>query len=540
VAEQVRVDLEARDNASKVIDKVADAAEALEKLDPEVEVTADTGAATADLDQLADDAAALSKVDAEIVARARVDDARAELKRLQDDMRDTADTARRELDGIGAGATTAGDGLGRAADEGGRAKSAMANMGGNVASELGDIAGVGGIAAQSLGELAEAAAEGELSLGQLAKVAGPMAGLAVAMTVMSEAMAAANASKAFDAERVERYTDAIANGVEPVQALTDSVTELGKLEFRSHMGGGLLGLFSTTEDLVPTLARARIGIKEFSEMARDFGARSTDEWRASLEALGVSTLDAIDIVKAARDENAGMNDALQRQTDLLKVLFTDATTAAGAIAAVRDQVGGTIGDMAEWARRTGEVAAENDAAARKQDALTAAADRTREAFRKLRDGLNYEAELQGLQDAFGEALRTTADEGAATDEQIRAIKQSIIDVAEAAGANPVVVAAQLESVNQNDLWVVAGEVTSYYQRNPIKLATSLARPLNIPPGYAPGTGGGGVFPTSAPPDGGGVTNVSMTLPPGWRGDPLAAAHHTARRAGRLYNRVGRR
>ena len=51
-SEQIRIDLTAQDNASRVIDKVADAAEDLEKLDPEVEVTADASRAEADVESL--------------------------------------------------------------------------------------------------------------------------------------------------------------------------------------------------------------------------------------------------------------------------------------------------------------------------------------------------------------------------------------------------------------------------------------------------------------------------------------------------------
>ena len=96
--EQIRIDIEAEDKASKVLTDVADDAEALEKLTPEIEVTADVDQATKGIESVSDDARALSRQDTEILLRAKIDDAKAALKDLRDDLDRTGDKARRTSD----------------------------------------------------------------------------------------------------------------------------------------------------------------------------------------------------------------------------------------------------------------------------------------------------------------------------------------------------------------------------------------------------------------------------------------------------------
>lgn len=507
--EQVRIDLEARDNASDKIEDVADAAERLERLDPEVEVGADTAKAEQAIDALATDARELSRVDAEIVARAKVDDARAELKQLQREMAETADTARRELGQIDV--TPAADGLGRVADEGGRARSAMANMGGNVASELGAIGGAGGIAAQGLGELAEAAAEGELSMGALAKVAGPMAALAVGVELVNRQMERQRERARAAKEQIRSFTDAIRDGGDAVAAYRQQLESTGELKLPS--------LFGDAEDISDELGRAGVSVEQFGTAVQ--GGRK--EMFALIEAMKAAGVGGRDLEEITEALIIGQ-DLYVQSTDRAKVI----TELLGDAADV------TAEKFKRKAKATGEATDE-------LEDLEDQVDDTKEAFDRLRDSLDYDSELDGMRDAFADALQTAAEEGAATDDQIRAIKQSIIDVAEAAGANPAVVEAQLASVTQADLWRVAGDVSRYYERNPIPLRTALARPLNIPAGFAPGTGGGGVFPTSmpVPPPVVNVTHVTQVLPRGWRGDPVALAQQTARRSGGVYRTVRR-
>ena len=436
--------------------------------------------------------------------------------------------------------------MGKVADESGRARSAMANMTGNVSGELGELAGAGGIAAQAIGELAEGAAEGELNLSSLAKVAGPMAGLAVAMTVMNEAMKAANAGRrAFDADRVKRYTDAIEDGIDPVEAFTAHVEELGKIEFRQQGGGGLLGLFSTTKDLVPVLARAGLEIEDFTAIVQGFATRSTDEWRDALEAQGVTMLDAIAIVTAAKGEYEAWGNTVQGVADKTAVLGDQTEE-------LKDRLG-EVGDAVAAAVAIGEVWEDvTDAAARAQrDAAFAAGDlrraveKTDQALDDLKGALDMEEAILGFQSTIAEALDLSDDVGP-TQEQILAVKRSIIDLGETAGANPAVIKAQVESVTADNLMQVAGDVTAFYARYPATMQIAPAinwGRLNLPAGQSPGNIRVPVPTMAPPPDGGGggapVVNVTQHIPRGWRGDALTSARQAARRSGGLYQRARR-
>ena len=495
---------------------------------------------------MAEAAGELTRKDHLIALKAQGDAARAELKALQEQVEGVSDAARRADSALADVDTSrAGEGFGKVADESGRAKSAMANMAGNVSGELGELAGAGGIAAQAIGELAEGAAEGELNLSILAKVAGPMAGLAVAMTVMNEAMNAANASRAFDADRVKRYTDAIEDGIDPVEAFTRHVEDLGKIEFRQQGGGGLLGLFSTTKDLLPVLAEADMKIEDFTKIVATFATKSTDEWRAALEAQGVTMLDAIAIVTAAKGEYEAWGntvDGIAARTEVLGDRNKD----------LRDRLD-EVGHAAEAAARLGEVWADvTDAAADAQrDAAFAAGDLRRAveatdtALDNLKGALDMEEAILGFQSTIADALDLSDDVGP-TQEQILAVKRSIIDLGETAGANPAVIKAQVESVTPENLMQVAGDVTRYYQNYPATMSITPTlnwSRLNLPAGQSPSRIPAGVPSMVGPDTGGGggapVVNVTQHIPRGWRGDALTSARQAARRSGGLYQRARR-
>jgi hypothetical protein len=536
--ERVDIDLTAKDDASKTIDKVADKAEDLEKLSPEVDVTADTSQAQRAVTDVREEVQALTRADAEILLRAKVDAARAELKSLQTELKETTDaaeTTNRQLADTGAG--PAADDVGRLADESGRARSAMANMTGNVAGELGAISGAGGIAAQSLGELAEAAAEGELSMAGLAKVAGPMAGLAAAMTVMQEAMKAAEASRIFDAEKVKRYSDAIAKGEDRVEALAEQIDELNQLQYRAPSGGGLLGLFSTTKDLIPILRDAEISFEQFNDMVRQFPTRSVDEWRESLYRSGVELLDASAIVKAAKDEFENWNTAILQTTESFVFLAGGIDNAKDIMRGLVDGVGTAIDTAGRWAREQYDAAAAAAEAEKRTKALKDEVLKLDEKLRNLQEALNFEQALNSFEDAWWEAMSGAEGEVVTTEDEVLALKQTILDLGETAKTNPAVIEAQLKAVDRGDLVAVANDIQNYYARYPPS--------VTVKPVWGPGATsslpGGRWEPYSMPPPAVPVpapVTVNMTMPRGIRPDDVVrAVDRYARRNGRT--RAGR-
>lgn len=340
-----RIRLEGGDKVESQLDDIADKAKDVEK-PTEVEVDADVSKALAELDRLDQEARATAvaaeelgrALGPELSARVNMDGVIAELKNTGltiEQITTNADQLAAKLREVDS--DDLGGGLGRAmgtakgkteelADSARGANSAFANMIGNSAQDLGALGGIAGSTGVALGQMAEYAADAKLggeglasSLGSMAKVAGPIAGLAFAMQLMGDAMAAAQASNAFDAANVQQYFDALREGTSIVGSFNDEIRETGELQFRAAHGGGLLGMFSSTKDLLPILEEANLQVADFNEIvdeyvkAGDGSAEANDRWRASLEARGVSELDAIAIVKAANQEADARVEALARQ-----------------------------------------------------------------------------------------------------------------------------------------------------------------------------------------------------------------------------------
>ena len=320
-------------------------------------------------------------------------------------------------------------------DAANKSRNAFANMVGNTAQDLGALGGVAGSLGVGLGQLAEGAADAANSgqslgstLGDVAKSAGPIAALGVAMQLLSSAMEAAKASRAFDAANVDQYFDAINDGTAAVKSFNDEIRETGELSYRTQTGGGPLGMFSSTQDLLPILERAQVAVGQFNTMVDTFGTKSNDQWRASLEAAGVSMLDAIEITKAARNESQARADAAAkdaRVTDLLGESEADlAEKTRDAADAQRDRT---------LAMEAGQAAAE--VSARTDEEAAGHLDRINELLRDNADALLARADAlntqvgaattaadaqRAEQDALTRLGETLEDVNASTDDQVDA------------------------------------------------------------------------------------------------------------------------
>lgn len=389
----------AEDKASKVIDQVADKAEDLEDRPVTVEVESDVTKALDGLDKLNLEARATAvaaeelgrALGPELAARADMTAVVSELKALgltAEQVTTNADELAaklKEVDSPDLGGKL-GQALGTArgeteklADSARGANSAMANMIGNSVQDLGALGGVAGSAGVALGQMAEYAADAKLggeglasSLGSMAKVAGPIAGLAFAMQLMGDAMAAAQASRAFDAANTQQYFDALREGTSIVSSFNDEIRETGELQYRSQTGGGFLGMFSSTKDLLPILERTNTEVRDFNQIvdeyvaAGDGSAEANDRWREALEARGVSELDAIAIVKAANQEADARVAATERQQRSAEALGTTVED----LAAAEELAAGVTKAMA-LAQEEQARAAEEQRRAMEQTALAA-------------------------------------------------------------------------------------------------------------------------------------------------------------------------
>lgn len=129
------------------------------------------------------------------------DDIRLSSDQLADALRDR-DAALRQSAG------EVGDGFKRVAAEADNSRSVMANMVGNSAQDLGELAGITGTAGVAIGQLAEYATEGNISLAGLAKAAGPMLVLGLAVQSLADASARAEAR----AKALKDAQEAVASG----------------------------------------------------------------------------------------------------------------------------------------------------------------------------------------------------------------------------------------------------------------------------------------------------------------------------------------
>lgn len=508
--EQVRVDLTAEDKASAKIDKVADAAEALEKLDPEVEITADTGRAEADVKGLRDDVERLSREDAEVVLRARVDDARAGLKALQTEMaatREEAEQTVRRLDDVTDGGRPGGAGLR------GNAISDLTGPLGEASGAASDFAGVMDGLDDTITEVASRLGASSDTIARISSTMG-LVGVGVA--------AAATAWSIFSAQQAKAREEA----KRTEQAIRDVNDALAEQDWRR----AAQGLTETFDDAYAAAKRAGIPVEDLTRFIMGL----TDQvpiTKREFDALE-STIALMEVTPEAL--RSGQAEAAYAQLVAILQGAADQYAETNLSITEQDRVLGIVsGSLEGAATDTGNLA-------RTQQSLRTETDKLAARLDALRQSLSFEQAMQGFRDAVGTALQNAQTEAGITNDDILAIKDSILTVAETAKTNPAVVEAQLESVTAGNLWEVAGNVESYYARNPVQIRSRLSPPE---PGSSAAAGN---QPRSLPPlpDGGGgepsVTNVTMALPVGWRGDPLAAVHTTARRSGGYYRRVGRR
>ena len=492
------VDVSADDKASPTLDKVTDAAEAIDRLSPEVQIGADADAANRAIADVRGDAEALARADHELVLKARVDAARAELKTLRGDLDQTAEKAEatnRALDRVdrGGGSNLRGNAIADLTGPLGDASSAASDFAG-VFDGLGDIsesvAGKVGVSASTM-----ATAIGGVGV---AVAAG-----AAAWTYFRQKQEEARRKQRELTDATKEFLEAYRTG-QIVQATDKLVDKWGDLLNLADRLGVSVG------DVTDVLSGQATTVPGLSDKVADLEAK----WRKAVE-----TGDAHGTV--LRDQFLAYRD-LQSQVD----------DAAGAYSSANDELA-----------RTDRVSRNVSAALRTQsgetDKLTSAADRAEAATRgvneqldRMRGALNMEQAIIDWRDAFARAMN---DAGQTTDEQaadVIALKQSIIDAGEAVGKSPWQIQTELDKVDDGDMQTVKNDVEAWYRLYPVTLASRLDRP-----GQGGGTAaGGGTGPRAVEVPTIGVLN--MTLPAGWRGDPVRAAHVQRRRAGRYYARSG--
>jgi chromosome segregation ATPase len=599
VDKQIRIDLTSRDDASATLDDVADAAAALEKASPEVDVTADTDAAQSDIekvdalvDQLerrtpeiavgadtstaesgladvegqADDLARLSPeitvgaevddatralddvktevdtltdADREIILKAKVDDASAALKSLRGDLDTTADKAdqtARRMDDIG--------------------RSDGPRLAGNQVADLTGPFGDASGAASDFGGIFDGLSDISESVGT--RIGKDMTGVVSNLGLAGLAVGAVAAGWSFFSQKAEEAKRKAEEAAEAQREINEALKEGDIAAATEKLAEAYESVFDAAED-------AGVSVEQTTRYIRG-AADSLPDLDRALE----DNAEAIENTKKANDdyyERTGfLSQALVDQQQ--KLLDT-----RNRLNQVRDAVDGARrknidlnGTIADQDRRLRNVRKGLDDASDSTDKLRDSqrnAKRSTEeldqALGKLKDQLSFERTMLRFEQDFREAMRKSRGERELTSESVLSLKEDIFDVAEYARLTPAEVKALLRRIERGDIAGVLAFVQSYMDSHTVETPAGVKYiggaadahnaaqsdmnaqgPVVIPTTISRGPSSDPIFGPSAFALSAPVTNVTMYLPRGYRErDVIEAGRRAARRSGGLYRRVRR-
>lgn len=597
VDKQIRIDITSRDDASATLDDVADSAETLEQLQPEVTVTADASAARSDLTTVDDlvealdaraaevavtadtspadraisdvdaDADALSKLtpeiavtadtsaadnaisdvdtatkaltdaDREIVLKAKISDAKAALKDLRGDLDTTADKAddvKRELDNIG---TSQGPALSSQAI-------------GDLTGPLGDASGAAGDFGEAVSGLSEIA-EGVgtkfgIEMGGITSALGgasfAVAGIAAAITYFAGKAEEARKKQEELAAAVRDYNDALDEG--DWRAAADQLTAMFEDPFDAAEDLGF-----AVDDVAKYITGAAESLPKLDRALTD-NARAIEDTKRAQDAY--------------YDSTGFLNQRLVDTQEQLLATRGRLRSFRDSVSAARRQLDDTNGVIATQNTRTRTVARALKDASKETDNLKTSQDKAREsterldeALGRLKDQLSFERTMLRFEEDFAEAFRKVKRGRELTSGEILGLKENVLDVAEFARLNPAQVRALLRRIERGEIASVRDAVQQYMNDHTVETPAGVkyvggaaeARnqgqadmdrqpPVQIPTEYQINWESyyRATHPTNPNP-GAAVTNVTMYLPRGYREqDTLTAVHAAARRSGGYYHR----
>lgn len=418
---ELRTHLTADDDASKVIDKVADKASALEDEDVEVTVGADTKGATHDIDGLlakvdklgAGDAANILLTSNAVKVGGEITDLIGDLDRLdaadpQVDVKvDQIQQLTGELDQIQAKAKEingtpinldtgpATGGVDKLSDSARGANSALANMIGNSAQDLGAVSGVAGSAGVAIGQIAEGFADATLSgegfasaIRGIATALGPIAALTLIVGTITNLLGEQAAEAEASTKRVQQFGDAMSGASDDALGLADSLRanqdELRKFDAAGEgfgagieeglaqvarsvpILGGLVGdAGQNITDLIPIMKAAGFSIYDLGTAIKQGGLVGQD-WTHVL-------LDAVKAGKISTDQYGALSEAIATygnetrtaaqnqdvfnvQADEANAILQDLTTQADPLQKMGNSWATLMADMADGTINTTQAA----------------------------------------------------------------------------------------------------------------------------------------------------------------------------------------
>ena len=441
--EQIRIDVTAQDDASQVLDDVAESAEQLEKLTPEIAVGADTDAAKRGIEEVTDAAKELSRQDTEILLRARIDDAKGALKALRDDLDQTGDQARRtadDLDRVGSG----GGGLSTRGNAIADLTGPLGDASGAASDFAGVFDGLGDIADDVAGKVGVSAATMSTAIGGIGIA---VAAAAAVWTLYRQRQEEARRKQAELIEGQRKLNDAVreGKGAEAVEALTETYKAAFDAADRLGVSAGDLTKYLTGQtDALPTLVGK---LEELKAQYRDSDDLSGKQ-KVQLLNLILAYDELVGAIDGSRDAYVQANGAIKEQ---------DARTR-------------------EVARALGITARETDNVTSANERAESQAKRTADAFDRIETALDINQAALDFQAKTSWMLAETRSDADRTQQEILDIKRMITDVATHAGLTPIEVRSFLERIDQGDVDGVMRDVNAKLQGRAAEVQTSLRPP----------------------------------------------------------------
>lgn len=509
---KIQIDIEARDDASKKIDDVADDAKALEDLTPEVAVTADTGSAVTDIGNVDEAAGRLSHDDTVLVIKAQIDQAKGELDALQTKLKDTgeqADTTNRKLDD-----TTGGAGPGNLR---GNAIADLTGPLGDASSAASDFAGV----FDGLGDAAEAAA-GKLGLSQgvADKLGTAIGGLGVAVaagaaiwTLWSQHAEAARKKAAELAEAQAAVGTAIRDGNREA-----ALSNFHKAYDEAIAKAETFGL--KQQDVIGFITGQNEAIPGLTQKYHDL--------QAAVDATADPRLKGISEARVTAFENEATALETNRQAYLDAVPAADAKKTADADLA--RQLGFTEDAQKDM------TTAVHDSIPKLSNAEQAVQD-LQDGYSQLDTQLSTTRAIEDFATRMVEGQKTIAAQGTLTQDEVRGIQDAIKTAGEAAGLTPIQIKTEMDKVTPTDVDTAFLETQALINaQGPLGMQVKLSldkKTLDRLAGHGltPDSIGSPIGTAAAT----GSTNVTINLPAGSRGvDVVRQVAGQARRSGRRY------
>lgn len=216
--------------------------------------------------------------------------------------------------------------------ETGKATDVMHSFAGNAVSELPMVADSFGPLSEATSQMVEGLLAGEVGFKDLVSAAAPMAGVAVAVMVVTQALERMNAKDQFDTQRLEEFEKLVKQSGDAVTNLANHYRELGKIEQTTWADNARFWADST-KDMTTTLSQAGLNIDRVSDLVVK-GGDSIKEWGDAAKEAGVD---------AKLVDNAMM--ALIKEAKAYKTATDNAAKSAAFFAVTQEDVNNTLDDL---------------------------------------------------------------------------------------------------------------------------------------------------------------------------------------------------